>query len=368
MHRPPQHLEQRKRWLHRFVFYRRLSLFEKVILANSLMLVGEAIAGLWVTSHSLESHHYLIDTSFLVLATLCSLLINVLVLRASFRPLFRLLATIRAVSAGQTEARTVTSTDPDIGTLAQAFNEMLDQLEVLQREQTTHILQAQEEERRRIARELHDETSQTLTALLIHAEVLSQRLATFPPSDLSPTAHQRLDESLAVFTELAQGTLDKLRVLAQQLRPSVLDDLGLEAALRWLVEDGRERLHLNSELRIQREASSSHSSHVPHLPSLYETTLFRIAQEGLTNSARYAQSTHVTLTLIYATEQVTLIVEDDGCGFDTTQVHNGLGIRGMRERAALLGGTLILCSYKGHGTTVQATLPHASSRQEKGLH
>src|SRR6266705_1400929 len=83
----------------------RLSLFEKVILANCLMLVGEAAAGLWVTSHSLESHHYIIDTTFIVLATLLSLLVNVMLLRATFHPLFNLLSTIRAVSAGKTSAR-----------------------------------------------------------------------------------------------------------------------------------------------------------------------------------------------------------------------------------------------------------------------
>ena len=99
---------QIKRW--------RLSLFEKVILANSLMLIGEALAGLWVTSHSLEAHHYLIDTSFIVAATLLTLAINVILLRASFRPLFNLLSTIRAISAGKTQARAkVTISDSEIG-------------------------------------------------------------------------------------------------------------------------------------------------------------------------------------------------------------------------------------------------------------
>src|SRR5438105_321610 len=113
----------------------RLSLFEKVILANSLVLVGEALAGLWVTSHNIESHHYLIDTTFIVLATLFSLLVNILLLRASFRPLFSLLHTIRAVSAGETQERAlVASSDPEIGELARAFNSMLDRLETARRE------------------------------------------------------------------------------------------------------------------------------------------------------------------------------------------------------------------------------------------
>src|SRR6266446_10344941 len=93
----------------------RLSLFEKVILVNSLMLIGLALAGLWVTSHNLEAHHYLIDTSFIVAATLLTLAINVILLRASFRPLFNLLSTIRAISAGKTQVRaSVTASDSEI--------------------------------------------------------------------------------------------------------------------------------------------------------------------------------------------------------------------------------------------------------------
>src|ERR1700726_1802088 len=130
----------------------QLSLFEKVILANSVILIGEALAGLWITSHNLESHNYLIDTSFIVLATVLGLLTNVLILRASFRPLFSLLRTIREVSGGKVNARaTMTVTDSEISELAQAFNTMLDRLETARREQATLILQAQEEERRRIA-------------------------------------------------------------------------------------------------------------------------------------------------------------------------------------------------------------------------
>src|SRR5437763_10529110 len=128
----------------------KLSLFEKVILANSLMLICVALVGLWVTSHNLEAHHYLIDTSFIVSATLLGLLVNVTLIRASFRPLFGLMHTIRKVSAGDTHTRAqVTSMeDTEIGELAQAFNSMLDRLEQARRDQAMLILQAQEEERR----------------------------------------------------------------------------------------------------------------------------------------------------------------------------------------------------------------------------
>src|SRR5207302_6405744 len=189
------------------------------------MLIGEALAGLWITSHFIEAHHYLIDTSFIVLAILLGLVINVLLLRASFRPLFSLLSTIRAVSAGKTDERArISQSDAEIGELAQAFNRMLDRLRTTQREQGILILQAQEEERRRLALELHDESSQNLTALLIHIEVLSQHLHALPTT---ADVREQLDGGLQYLAGLSQQTLENIRTLAQQLRPSVLDDLGL---------------------------------------------------------------------------------------------------------------------------------------------
>lgn len=340
---------------------RRLSLFEKVIVANSIMLVGEALVALWVTSHSLESHHYLIDTSFLIVAALGSLFINVVVLRVSFRPLFRLLLTIRLVSAGETTQRTPVAADPDIGELSYAFNTMLDRLETFQREQTLAIVQAQEEERRRLARELHDETSQTLTALLIHAEVLSQHVA-IATLHLTPAEQQQLQQDTAQLTKLAQATLNDIRIIAQQLRPSILDDMGLQAALRWLAEDARERLHLHTDVVVGEARTLQ-------LPPVYETTLFRVAQESLTNSARYADATEVHITLTLHQHEVRLVISDNGRGFTVAKVHQGLGIRGMLERTALLRGTLNLHSTPGQGTTVEVILPPPSSNDtfsEKG--
>jgi two-component system, NarL family, sensor histidine kinase UhpB len=333
----------------------RLSLFEKVILANSLILIGEAMVGLWITSHNLEAHHYLIDTSFIVLATVLALLINIALLRASFRPLFSLLRTIREVSAGKTGARaTVTTTDSEIGELAQAFNTMLDRLETARREQGMLILQAQEEERRRIALELHDESSQNLTALLIHTEILSQSL---PDTALTEEARTQLRGELNQLVDVTQRTLDDIRTLAQQLRPSVLDDLGLYAAFRWLVEDCQQRLHLSVELDVDGMEQRTSSDHQSALPAHYETTLFRIAQESLTNVARHAHAQHAWLCLSRDQQAIRLQVRDDGCGFNPLQEHKGLGVFGMRERAVLLGGMIEIRSQPGKGTTVEAILP-----------
>ncbi|HEY7416293.1 MAG TPA: sensor histidine kinase [Ktedonobacteraceae bacterium] len=331
---------------------KQLSLFAKVIFVNSIMLIGEALAGLWVTSHNLESHHYLIDTSFIVAAALFTLCINTFLLRASFRPLFHLLTTIREISTGNTQARAAeTLSTPEVDELARAFNSMLDRLEALRQEQTMLILQAQEEERRRIALELHDEAGQNLTALLVHMELLSQNLQAPHANIAGPAEHQRLQSDIKQLIQLTQQTLENIRLLSQQLRPSVLDDLGMLAALRWLVEDGRQRLHLHVTLEVEGIKD------FPELPSAYELAIFRIAQESLTNVARHAQTDHASVVLARHSSDIVLQVSDSGCGYNLTQHQKSLGIVGMRERARLLKGTLTIHTQPGGGTMVQAVLP-----------
>jgi two-component system, NarL family, sensor histidine kinase UhpB len=333
---------------------KRLSLFAKVILVNSVMLIGEALAGLWVTSHNLESHHYLIDTSFIVAAALFTLCTNTFLLRASFRPLFHLLTTIREISTGNIQARAMeTVSTPEVDELARAFNGMLDRLEALRQEQTMLILQAQEEERRRIALELHDEAGQNLTALLVHMELLSQNLQAPQMSAAGPAECQRLQSDIKQLIQLTQHTLENIRLLSQQLRPRVLDDLGLLAALRWLVEDSRQRLHLNVTLTVEAEGRKD----FPKLPSTYDLAIFRIAQESLTNVARHAQTDHASVTLVRHSSGIDLQVSDSGCGYNLSQHQKSLGVVGMRERAHLLKGTLAIHTRPGGGTTIQAMLP-----------
>src|SRR5207302_8813523 len=306
------------------------------------MLIGEALAGLWITSHFIEAHHYLIDTSFIVLAILLGLVINVLLLRASFRPLFSLLSTIRAVSAGKTDERArISQSDAEISELAQTFNGMLDRLRTTQREQGILILQAQEEERRRLALELHDESSQNLTALLVHIEILSQNLQSLPETAVTNDARKQLAGGLDYLRGLTQDTLESIRTLAQQLRPGVLDDLGLYAAFRWLAEDGRQRLQLPLELRIEGVEDRVRDRQGP---APYETALFRIAQESLTNIARHANACHVTMALKRQQDHICLRICDDGCGYDPAEHQAGTGIVGMRERANALGGTMKIFS------------------------
>lgn len=352
-----------------------LSTFEKVLVANTLIILAEAAGAWWVTQHALEPYHYLIDSSFLVITAVLSLTLNIFVLRAAFRPLFSLLSTIQSIEAGDFERRAqVSAHDRDIAQLATALNAMLDRLEAQRQQTTSQIFIAQEQERHRLALELHDQSSQTLTALTLHAQILNELLAGQAAPD--PAALRKQSSQISW---LAERAMNEMRHVSEQLRPIILDDLGLEAALRWLVEDARERLHLCAALHLEEGAAEPHegepgTSHArtrPRLPAEVETALFRIAQESLTNVARHAQASRVDLTLLRQPEFVTLLISDDGRGFSpaaqqkTGNAHTGLGLPGMRERARLLGGTLEVAS-SNQGTTIRAVIPLEARAAQKG--
>lgn len=338
-------------------FLPALSLFEKVLVANTIIIVVEALAAWWITSHALESYHYLVDTSFLVAAAVVGLLVNTLLLRAAFRPLFGLLDTIQLIEAGHLDCRAqISAHASDVAQVAAALNAMLDRLEVLRHQTAGAILHAQEQERRRLALELHDQSSQTLTALTLHAQALEDVLAAE-----APPAPALLRQQIAQVNRLAGRTLSELRHVAEQLRPVILDDVGLEAALRWLAEDVGQGTSLHVTVQVVPAVEDAESPR--RLPADVETALFRIAQEGLTNVARHAQASQVDVKLLRQPEQVTLSICDDGRGFtlpsasEAAAQHIGLGLTGMQERARLLGGKLEISSHPDQGTVIHASIP-----------
>jgi two-component system sensor histidine kinase UhpB len=350
---------------------RTLSTFEKVIAANSVIIVLATIAGWWVTQHNPETYHYLIDTLFIALTALVGIAVNFLLLRAAFAPLHNVLATIQSVEEGDLEARVAPGeSNADIEALARAFNAMLDHLAQVRDDAAKWTLRAQEIERRRLALELHDQTGQSLTALSLHAEAIAQGLA----RDESPGA-RRARAQAERLCQLAQLTLGEVQGIARQLRPSVLDDLGLEAALRWLAEDASRRF----DVSIQAQPSHFCAEPTARLSEEVETALFRIAQESVTNAVRHGNAHHVRMGLRMGLRSghnhLRLTVADDGRGFDahgdagrlqpptvSNGVGSGLGIAGMRERARLLGGCLRVRSQPGRGCVVQATIPLTSER------
>jgi two-component system sensor histidine kinase UhpB len=289
--------------------------------------------------------------------------LTMLVLRESFRPIRSLREGIQRFNAGDQSARASLAplTDPDVAALVVEMNALWDRLEsdaatirdkTAQAEMLAHqVLSAQEEERRRVARELHDEAGQALTAMIIGLE---RGLASMPPtyaSDL-PIQPRQLISNLR---DLAAQTLDEVRNLALELRPAVLDDLGLVAALRQYVRSTEERTGMATHLTVVGFDDTSE-----RLAPAVETALFRIAQEAMTNAIRHAQASSVRVSLRRTPNGVTLEVRDDGIGLpDVANLPSvgHLGMFGMRERARLLGGEFLAQAVSPRGTRVHVHIP-----------
>jgi PAS domain S-box-containing protein len=211
-------------------------------------------------------------------------------------------------------------------------------------ELATRVLQAQEEERKRIARELHDETAQSLSTLLINLDLLEPYV---------PEEARTLKEGFRRVGALARRTLDETRALSHDLRPTILDDVGLVAALSWFAGEFQRTFETVVEVAAEPQ---------PGLTPEAEVALFRIAQEALTNTGKHAGAEEATISLTFGDRSATLIIEDDGAGFDLENVpgptrEGRLGLYGMQERAALFGGTLTFDTAPGKGTRVTVDLP-----------
>lgn len=281
--------------------------------------------------------------------------------RAIAWPILELVQLTRAVAEDDLSVRARVWANDEVGRLQHAFNAMVEELarnrqqserlwqelkqkEEMRRRLLVRLISVQEEERKRVARELHDETGQALTVLMIGLRTLQEAA---PTEDLRARA--------AELRGIAASTLDGVHRLAVELRPSVLDDLGLVAALQRSMDRWAQQLGLAIEFQavgIQQR-----------LPPEVEVTLYRIIQEALTNVARHAKASNVSVLLENRGSTVMAIVEDDGVGFDPDSVlHNArqdqrLGLYGMMERASLAGGKLVVESRPGAGTTVFVEIP-----------
>ena len=227
----------------------------------------------------------------------------------------------------------------------------LEEREAMRRELLRHTVIAQEDERARIARELHDETAQLLTAMSLDLATLRKSVPD------SQTAGGLLDRLQSHCRQMSQG----IYRMVHDLRPAQLDDLGLVAALQYLVDEERRRAGLRIALEIRGSTR--------RLDPLVETVLFRIAQEALTNIARHAHCETGDMLVDYQTERVLLQVSDPGAGFDSQrelQPPQGWGIAGMRERAESVGGRLRIISAPGQGTRVEVVIP-LQNADEVGL-
>jgi two-component system, NarL family, sensor histidine kinase UhpB len=264
------------------------------------------------------------------------LAVDLVLVRRAFGPLRRLTRVMSAVDPAQPgrRAKPTEGSGREVVALTQALNAMLDRLEDERRESSRRALAAQEGERTRIARELHDEVGQTLTAIALQAE-----RAVGEPSPQS--------EALSQIAETVLRSLQDVQRIGRELRPEALDDLGLVSALSALCS----RVAGQGGLRVRRELDWS----LPNLSAEVELVIYRVAQEALTNALRHSRCTEVAVSLAAEDGNVVLAVSDNGHGLPEARTGSGLG--GMRERALLIGASLEARSRQGAGTEIALTVP-----------
>jgi two-component system, NarL family, sensor histidine kinase UhpB len=317
---------------------RRMSLLWWVFLTNGAVL---AVALLLLTFSPIEIDAPIKTGQFALLLAgfLVLIAVNLVLLRRVLSPLLHLTEVMSSIDPDE-PGRRLSGVEPlssEGRALEHAFNAMLDRLESARREAARTALAAQEGERLRVARELHDEIGQTLTAVTIQAE---------RAADADPAL---AGQALRDVADGVRSSLDEVRRIARELRPEALDDLGLVNALIALCG----RLGAADGPRVRRDLQTR----LPPLPADIELVLYRIAQEGLTNALRHADADTVTVALEADAGTVTLRVTDDGKGLPPRLPGGTAGIAGMRERALLVGGRLAIESRPGHGTEVRLAVP-----------
>jgi two-component system sensor histidine kinase UhpB len=301
-----------------------MSLLTRVFLANGAVL---AVITLLLLFSPIEISYPVTETQSVILVTgfVVSLVINLLLLRRVVGPLRRLTNTMRSVMPLDPGHRLVIpGADTEVQSLTTAFNDMLERLETERRESGRGAVAAQEEERRRVARELHDEVGQVLTGVML-----------------------QLDDPEA--REAVRRSLEDVRRIARELRPEMLDDLGLQSALRALctttaAQDG---------LWVERRLDAADMELRPEV----ELVVYRVAQESLTNVMRHSGASEVLVALHEVDGALRLIVRDNGRGLPAVVGEGGTGIGGMSERALHVGGRLTIGSHPGGGTEVRLDIP-----------
>jgi two-component system, NarL family, sensor histidine kinase UhpB len=321
----------------------RPSLLTQVLGVNALVIVVTvAASAIAVHLNPVAADERMLG--LLAAALLATVLVNGVVLRRRFQPLERLIEAMERVdvSAGRARVPAAAGEARDVTRLREAFDRVLARLEDERARTAAAVLEAQESERARVARDLHDEANQALTGVLLR---LSATAETAPPE-----LRRELHETQRVATQ----AMEELLRLARELRPAALDDLGLAAALRTLVRDFGSRAGVRADIEITAGALDA-------LRPDEQLVAYRVVQEGLSNVARHAAGvTTVHVSAVRDGDATAVRVADDGCGFDPSGTRRGLGLTGMRERAALTGGAVAIRSTRGAGTVVDLRLGRAA--------
>jgi two-component system sensor histidine kinase UhpB len=326
---------------------RRSTLLTQVLAVNALLVGLTAVVAAIVARDRLPDVTSGDGLLVLGLTVTSAILLNSLLLRARLEPMNRLIEAMADVDLARpgVRAEAPKRAAKELHVLTDTFNRMTERLEAERREAGRAVLRAQEQERSRVAQDLHDEVNQALTAILLR---LSATIG-----DAPWTLRSELQET----QELVARAMEELLTLARQLRPTALDDHGLIPALASQVADFGQRTGMR--------ASFHHTGELPVLSDEEQLVIFRVTQESLSNIAKHAAAEGVDVELTFVGRTL-LRVRDDGCGFhaDASRRRNGrvrgrpggLGLNGMRERALLVGGNLDVFTAPGAGTTIELTM------------
>lgn len=318
----------RRRW-------KNLPIFWHVFVPNAAILVL-AVVFLAVSPATVSSPVLPVEIITISVGVMAMIAADVFLFRRALDPLGRLSETMQRVDPLEPGKRAdLHPTSREVVALESAFNRMLARLEVERRESARRTLAAEEEERRRLARELHDELNQSLVAIVLGLNALTESADDAVAEDLS-----ELREEVRALSGSVQDTV-------RRLRPETLDDLGLASALTVLCSE----VHEGSGLSIKRLMSDR----LPQMSPEIELVLYRVAQESLTNAVRHADADQAIVGLDSIDGKVRLSIEDDGRGMNGAVL--GEGVRGMRERAVLVGGHLEIARSVRGGTRVSLTVP-----------
>jgi two-component system sensor histidine kinase UhpB len=326
----------------------KLGLLAKLVTANVFIILLVTIGGVLIARHLRDVPVIVLMVILGVAGSALSVIAGYLIMRDYFRPLMEFRKAVESIHGGMSPSIVARSdSDPTIGGVITSVRDALDRLEDESLWHTTQLLNSIEGERQRIGRELHDQTSQTLATALINLKLADSAIGS-----TSPDARKKL----VVAKHLIEHSLEQIKICVYDLRPVMLDDLGLVPTLRW---------HIKTHLAgTGHTIATDFEDAVMRAPRNIETTLYRIAQEALANVIRHAHATRVSIRLEIKPEYAVLAISDNGQGFNPNMEilsdkngGGGLGLHTIRERIKLAKGTLNIESEKGMGTQINVVVP-----------
>jgi signal transduction histidine kinase len=323
-------------------WFRRLSLFKKTMLLNSAVVLLGAVVGTQLTLR-LSSSHSIVTLALLfsTCGALITFAVNYLAFWGHFRPLIELSRALEAIRDGQRARQAIDGMRASgLADMIASAHTLLDLIEDTSLHFSARLLGSIEAERQRIGRELHDNTSQLLAAALLNLGLVERQLA------VGTRERPNVKPAIALIDQ----ALDQLKAAIYDMRPTMLDDLGLAAALRWYAKARADEPGLRIDMRLDDDPAN-------RLPPHIEIALYRVGQEALANAVAHATASRIEVNLEIKPGFAALKIADNGCGFDLAEARGrGLGLISMRERVAELGGSFNIVTEPGMGTRVYAVV------------